>query len=542
MVKGAGEKMIETTETLDEKIERLESEIKIENQDIESIDEKIVKMETRLGELEVESRKNKEEIEKEQENLKNIDKRIREIEERLRILELEEELKGPAKETLPEEEKPAEVVGVTQPVEEKIIKPAKKEKIIEKNLNFPPAKKESFLRKKIREIFKKEKTERIIEKELPFPSKEDIVENPKEKEIEWVMVDSLLLEEKEIVKAEMEKSTPEPFEPKKIKRDMGLFLKNQIVKSVSGFKVSEKMSRLASELRRKTLLNITILGLFAGASTKDSRSIYVIPERNLDNSKNVVSIISQEEMEKKTLKKYLEAFHISSPEELEQIREDMVITEGDTTKLKEALSVIDTSLYNRLTPAGRRDYLYSITNINSAYLLLDKPTCTTYVIGLDKKEVGHCTTLLGTTMGEEPNVITDLDGNRYTQTTTTPAGKYKVGHEGICKEDLITYDGRILNIYGSGSVCIHIVYPGEYPERMKRLKSPTLIDNRISYGCINVTKEFWDKCIAPYIDEGSIIMITPDFYKTTTYTTIDPNTRVLEPITKLNYSYSAKAE
>jgi hypothetical protein len=48
-------------------------------------------------------------------------------------------------------------------------------------------------------------------------------------------------------------------------------------------------------------------------------------------------------------------------------------------------------------------------------------------------------------------------------------------------------------------------------QRLKRLKSPTAADNRITYGCINVPAAFYAQAVRPLFKEtGGVVYILPD--------------------------------
>ncbi|MBP6005620.1 hypothetical protein KA531_01820, partial [Candidatus Saccharibacteria bacterium] len=62
----------------------------------------------------------------------------------------------------------------------------------------------------------------------------------------------------------------------------------------------------------------------------------------------------------------------------------------------------------------------------------------------------------------------------------------------------------------ANGVGLHIVYQGELEKRTKALNTPTIKDNRLSWGCINVDEKIWDDSIAPIVDNGLEIIITRD--------------------------------
>ena len=63
----------------------------------------------------------------------------------------------------------------------------------------------------------------------------------------------------------------------------------------------------------------------------------------------------------------------------------------------------------------------------------------------------------------------------------------------------------------TGTIAIHQVYTGNIKERrLDRLSSADDTDNKISYGCINVGLENWNKYIVPNYGKGARIGVVPD--------------------------------
>jgi len=151
-------------------------------------------------------------------------------------------------------------------------------------------------------------------------------------------------------------------------------------------------------------------------------------------------------------------------------------------------------------------------NINDSYLIIDKPSATMFVFNNSKELVATFPVLLGQTKGESPNTA-DSDSD-VAINATTPAGKYKMGEMGITdinKNDSILYHGRIISLLGGGGLAMHVTYPLELQKRTRALNTPTAEDNRMSWGCINISPENFDKFIRPYFAKGDqIIFITSD--------------------------------
>ena len=88
------------------------------------------------------------------------------------------------------------------------------------------------------------------------------------------------------------------------------------------------------------------------------------------------------------------------------------------------------------------------------------------------------------------------------QEKTTPAGRF-IAEVGASTrgEDVVWVDYDV-------AVSMHRVL--KVPERLKSLASPTKADNRMSYGCINLPPQFYEKVLRPTVDNGAVIYVLPE--------------------------------
>ncbi|MFH1201167.1 MAG: L,D-transpeptidase family protein [bacterium] len=300
------------------------------------------------------------------------------------------------------------------------------------------------------------------------PEPQKIIEQKQEEKL----VKSLSKNELKITKEEMKKTVLLPFEPQKTRTDVGLFLRNQMVKFASGFNISEQMKKIAKKMRKGILLGTGICVLWPATLGGEGKISYVLP----DDVKGKVTSISYE-LQKKNI-----------PEQLS----------------KKNFSL---ETYKKLPTNAKNIYLYAI-NLASDYVIIDKPTATMYVIGQDKKLRGSFPVLLGKTKGEMPNKA-DPDSDDAGAQATTPAGKYKLSYKKIATSDFLEYKGKIFSIYGSDDLGLHMTYPKEHKKRTEALNTPTTDDNRMTYGCINVSEENFQKYLIS-INENALLFITPD--------------------------------
>jgi len=271
---------------------------------------------------------------------------------------------------------------------------------------------------------------------------------------------------------------------KEKRRALGGFLRNQVVGLVSGDRISSQMKKIAGRLRTGVLIGVGILTtLVASTAGNESQASY-----KLANNPDV---------------------------KVSKINKDLLESAAKNSIVNVSNENIDFLTYTQLPQNAQKIYLYA-SKFNSTYVIIDKPSATLFVIGKDKKLIASFPVLLGKTIGDEPNNVDEkaetLDA---TKLATTPAGVYTVGgHKGTSEEDYKEYEGRVFDIYDSEgkltALGLHETYPGEYAQRIKALNSPRIDDNRMSWGCINVTKENFDKWLVGQIAENTKLFITPD--------------------------------
>jgi hypothetical protein len=89
---------------------------------------------------------------------------------------------------------------------------------------------------------------------------------------------------------------------------------------------------------------------------------------------------------------------------------------------------------------------------------------------------------------------------------TTPAGRFVVALDrNLRGEDILWVDY-------DASVSMHRVHTNKPQERrLQRLATPTPLDNRISYGCINVPAKFYESVVRPaFTGTNGIAYVLPE--------------------------------
>lgn len=144
---------------------------------------------------------------------------------------------------------------------------------------------------------------------------------------------------------------------------------------------------------------------------------------------------------------------------------------------------------------------------NLPFLIVDKRNARVFVFDRAARLLANAPALVGLAPGDssvpgigQRRLATITPGER-----TTPAGRFQaaLGHD---------FEQDVLWIDYEAALSLHRVILGRAADRRhQRLASKSTLDNRISYGCINVPVEFYDRFIAPtFTGTVGIVYILPD--------------------------------
>lgn len=358
------------------------------------------------------------------------------------------------------------------------------------------------LKEEIIEIEKTEELKKQEQKEVNVdlePIVEEVKENNSIEEILDNTTESLSVEEKEILETEMENNEPLGFENEEVKTNIKTFLRNEMVKNLSGLKMPEKIKNILRKSTKYILSTAVIATMWSGTNEKNP-----LNSKDFDNNKDHTTIIKNNDSEKEKKTSTVSPFTKTESNEFQVLPENV-----------------------------REIHSYAEENIKDSYIVIDKPSATLYVFNENNEIVGTMPVLLGKTKGEAPNRV-DVNDEKAVG-STTPAGKYKLGKVGknFAKKVSTLYEGRLLKILGAGPLAIHMTYPEEFKERTEALNTKSVEDNRKSWGCINISPENFDKYIKPYFSKGDqFIFITPD----DTSLTINAENGKIEKINQNNYA------
>jgi hypothetical protein len=147
-------------------------------------------------------------------------------------------------------------------------------------------------------------------------------------------------------------------------------------------------------------------------------------------------------------------------------------------------------------------------NANADFIIVDKRAAKAYVFDAEARLRGASPVLLGSALGDDsvPDIGLRPIAEVRPEERTTPAGRF-VAERGrnLKGEDVVWVDY-------DAAVSMHRVRTTKPSERrLERLATPTVDDNRISYGCINVPVAFYEAYVRPTVaTRRAIVYVLPD--------------------------------
>jgi hypothetical protein len=142
------------------------------------------------------------------------------------------------------------------------------------------------------------------------------------------------------------------------------------------------------------------------------------------------------------------------------------------------------------------------------FVIVDKTYARVFVFDADGRLRGAAAALLGAALGDDsvPGIGTRKLASIQPHERTTPAGRF------VASLDRNLHGGEILWVDYESAISLHPVITSNPKERRaERLATPTPLDNRISYGCINVPVAFFHGVVSPaFKASNGIVYILPE--------------------------------
>jgi hypothetical protein len=142
------------------------------------------------------------------------------------------------------------------------------------------------------------------------------------------------------------------------------------------------------------------------------------------------------------------------------------------------------------------------------FVILDKKQAKVFVFHANGQLRGAAPALIGSAVGDDsvPGIGERKLSSIRPEERTTPAGRF------VAALDRNLQDKPILWVDYASAISLHPVITSNVQERRaQRLASPTPLDNRISYGCINVSAQFFQNVVsAAFARSNGIVYVLPE--------------------------------
>lgn len=152
--------------------------------------------------------------------------------------------------------------------------------------------------------------------------------------------------------------------------------------------------------------------------------------------------------------------------------------------------------------------LHTTDNRGLPFIIIDKVQARVFVFGADGLLQGASTALLGLAIGDDsvPGIGQRPLASIRAEERTTPAGRF------VASLDRDLHGKELLWVDYDTSISLHKVVKGTPKERRaQRLASPSALDKRITYGCINVPAEFYETVVNPaFRGTNGIVYVLPE--------------------------------
>lgn len=147
-------------------------------------------------------------------------------------------------------------------------------------------------------------------------------------------------------------------------------------------------------------------------------------------------------------------------------------------------------------------------NLQMPFAIIDKVNAQVFVFDFAARLLGSAPVLLGSARGDDsaPGIGTRKLSAILPNERTTPAGRF------IASLSKDIHGSELLWVDYESAVALHPVVTSNVRERRsERLASPTPEDNRITYGCINVSAVFYSEVVsAAFTRTNGVVYVLPE--------------------------------
>lgn len=146
-------------------------------------------------------------------------------------------------------------------------------------------------------------------------------------------------------------------------------------------------------------------------------------------------------------------------------------------------------------------------NRSRPYIVIDKNGARAFLFSAKGKLLDDAPVLIGIASGDDatPGVGQKSLSEIGPAEKTTPAGRF------LARFGLAAGRQQVLWVDYTTSVALHPIPTGKPKERRRaRILSPTIEDNRITFGCINVPRKFYGSIRPLFLKKGGYVYVLPD--------------------------------
>jgi hypothetical protein len=142
------------------------------------------------------------------------------------------------------------------------------------------------------------------------------------------------------------------------------------------------------------------------------------------------------------------------------------------------------------------------------FAIVDKEDARVFVFDANGRLRGAAPALLGAARGDDavPGIGDRELSSIRPEEKTTPAGRFVSALGGNMRgEDVLWVD------YKTATSMHRVLTTNPAERRLQRLATPTPLDNRISYGCINIPAKFYEEVVRPaFTGTYGIVYVLPE--------------------------------
>ena len=150
----------------------------------------------------------------------------------------------------------------------------------------------------------------------------------------------------------------------------------------------------------------------------------------------------------------------------------------------------------------------SNNNDQMPFVIVDKKKAKVFVFNSYGELHGAAPALIGLAVGDTstPNIGNMALASIKPEQRTTPAGRF------VASLGKNLHNKEVLWVDYDGAISLHRVVTSSPKERrLQRLESANPLEHRISYGCINVPVDFYEKVVSPtFTGTNGVVYVLPD--------------------------------